>query len=91
MKEVFRIIKAINEGKCLKQDKPITKQSKYVGVCWNIRSNKWRASIYHKSKIIYVGDFKNDREAYEAIKKKRVELKIPYKHNNEVKKLKNLK
>ena len=91
MKEVFRIIKAINEGKCLKQDKPITKQSKYVGVCWDINKNHWQAVIHHKSKIIHVGTFKNDREAHEAIKKKRVELKIPYKHNNEVKKLKNLK
>ena len=67
------------------------KQSKYVGVGWSVNTKKWRATIYHGGKMIYVGDFKSDRKAHEAIKKKRIELKIPYNHNHEIKKIRKSK
>ena len=91
MKELLKILKASEEGRRFEYKKPITRQSKYLGVNWDINKNKWEATIYHEGKRIYVGGFKNDRKAHEAIKKKRIELKIPYKHNNEIAKIKKSK
>tara|TARA_R110000765_G_scaffold152537_1_gene255341 strand:+ start:214 stop:486 length:273 start_codon:yes stop_codon:yes gene_type:complete len=77
MKELNKILKAIKEGGRLEHKKQITKQSKYVGVSWDINAKKWQATIYHDAKSIYVGGFRNERNAHEAIKEKRIELKIP--------------
>ena len=38
--------------------------SKYTGVCWAKQKNKWKSSIYIKSKLIYLGLFINEEEAH---------------------------
>tara|TARA_R110000765_G_scaffold49374_1_gene100392 strand:+ start:715 stop:948 length:234 start_codon:yes stop_codon:yes gene_type:complete len=76
MKEVFRIIKAINEGKCLKQDKPITKQSKYKYVYWNINQEKWVGQFSHNGKVVNVGTNGNQYKMFLKVKELRSKLKL---------------
>jgi hypothetical protein len=40
--------------------------SKYRGVCWDKRSSKWQALIYHTGKRHYLGTFDNEEEAARA-------------------------
>jgi len=40
--------------------------SKYVGVSWHKRINKWRAGIYTKGKIKHLGYFTDEKEAAQA-------------------------
>lgn len=43
--------------------------SKYTGVHWNKKSNKWRSSIYIKGLVRNLGDYDNEVDAYNAYKK----------------------
>lgn len=49
--------------------------SKYVGVCWYKKYNKWRASIYIKNKQIFLGYFINELDAAKAYQDKLKEIK----------------
>lgn len=42
------------------------KTSKYVGVHWDKKSEKWRASIRIKKKLFHLGCFKNEIDAHHA-------------------------
>lgn len=42
-------------------------RSKYVGVFFFPRSNKWKAQTYHKGKTIRIGIFKTELEAAKAV------------------------
>lgn len=46
--------------------KHIKSSSKYVGVSWNKRKNKWVSQIYVDGKIKYLGSFKNEYDAHIA-------------------------
>lgn len=43
--------------------------SKFKGVCWHKTSGWWRAQIGHLGKVIYLGDFTNEKDAAEAYDK----------------------
>ena len=49
--------------------------SKYVGVCWNKNSKKWRAQISINGKSKRLGYFTNELEASEAYKKELNKIK----------------
>ena len=38
----------------------------YKGVCWNARSKKWRAQVTHENKVMYLGEFLKQEDAYDA-------------------------
>lgn len=40
-----------------------TGSSRYKGVCWNKRKNKWRARLSHKGKREFLGDFEDEQKA----------------------------
>jgi hypothetical protein len=40
--------------------------SKYRGVCWDSGASKWKAQIWHKSKLIHLGSFTEEEKAHEA-------------------------
>ena len=46
--------------------KHLKSSSKYTGVCWNKRANKWRADINVNGKLKYLGLFKDELKASEA-------------------------
>jgi len=46
--------------------KHIKSTSKYTGVCWNIKSNKWHAQIIINKKRIHLGYFINEMDAHNA-------------------------
>ena len=46
--------------------KHIKSSSKYVGVCWNKKSKKWKAAIKIEDKIKYLGLFTDEKEAAQA-------------------------
>jgi hypothetical protein len=56
----------------------VEKVSKYVGVIWSKKENKWRAKICFDKKQVYIGYFDSDEEAFNEInlKKKELGLKI---------------
>eukprot|EP01046_Picozoa_sp_COSAG06_P062713 COSAG06_NODE_14257_length_1174_cov_0.773023_2_plen_278_part_01 len=41
--------------------------SKFVGVCWQKKSRKWRAKINHSGKQQYLGSFDDEHEAARAV------------------------
>lgn len=43
-----------------------TGRSKYTGVSWDKRRDKWRADIYENYRKIYLGHFDNEEEAARA-------------------------
>lgn len=64
-------VKARKEGKVLtrRSPDPHRPRSKYRGLSWT--GKKWRAQIYDKGKIIYLGEYHTEEEAYDAILKHR--------------------
>ena len=46
--------------------KHIKSSSKYTGVCWNKRANKWTANITINKKLKHLGNFKLEIEAHNA-------------------------
>lgn len=46
--------------------KNIKNSSKYAGVSWRKDRNKWKSQIHHKSKLISLGVFNTEEEAYNA-------------------------
>ena len=48
--------------------------STYKGVTWNKRANKWTVQIMFNYKNIYMGDFRDEREAAIAYDEKAIEL-----------------
>lgn len=52
------------------------KSSKYRGVFWDKKSNKWRVAVYHKGKNYYLNGFVCEDDAAEAYNKKAIELNI---------------
>lgn len=52
---------------------PSNNTSGCKGVSWDKRSSKWRATIYHHKKRIYLGYFKNKEEAIKVRKQAETE------------------
>ena len=50
--------------------KHIKSSSKYTGVTWHKRANKWQAQILYKRKNIYLGCFNNEIDANNAYQNK---------------------
>jgi hypothetical protein len=48
--------------------------SKYVGVCWHKRDQKWVAHIRINGKPIHIGYFDTEEEAYQAYCKAKAEI-----------------
>jgi hypothetical protein len=50
------------------QNRPSYKDtsSKYQGITWHKRDQRWQAAIGHKGRTIYIGYFKDERMAHEA-------------------------
>tara|TARA_R110000803_G_scaffold163375_1_gene227021 strand:+ start:611 stop:1135 length:525 start_codon:yes stop_codon:yes gene_type:complete len=57
-------LQLITHRKNLSKDKKGT--SKYTGVCWHKRRNKWQSSIRINGKVEYLGSFKIEKEAAQA-------------------------
>lgn len=51
-------------------------KSIYVGISWNVSTQKWKATISLDNKTIFCGNFKNDREGAVARDKKIIALKL---------------
>lgn len=50
------------------RSKFLKKTSNYTGVCWNIKLKKWISQIYYSKKVIHLGVFQNEIDAYNAYK-----------------------
>ena len=48
--------------------------SKYTGVSWYKNYNKWKSTIYINDKVVHLGYFNTEEEAYEKYKEKLNEL-----------------
>lgn len=59
------------------------KTSKYVGVSFHEKRNKYRAKITHDGVKYFIGRFKTEREAALAVNQKCLELGIPIKNQIE--------
>lgn len=71
-----KALKEINEtGKLTPYHNP-KNSSKYKGVTYYRKTNKWMSQIGHKGKTIYVGLFNTELEAFEARQKKLIELNM---------------
>jgi len=57
--------------------------SKYFGVSFNKRDNKWKSEIRHQNKRYSLGSFKDEKQAAEAYNKKAVELYGEFANLNE--------
>jgi hypothetical protein len=55
--------------------KHLKSTSKYVGVCWDKRTNKWISQIVIKSSVKFLGRFETEEQASEAYQNKLKELK----------------
>ena len=49
-------------------------KSKYIGVTWHKRANKWTAQILYKRKNIHLGCFNNEIDAHNAYQNKLKEI-----------------
>lgn len=54
--------------------KHIKSKSKYVGVYWNKKLNKWTSSIYLKPKNVHLGVFENEYDAHLSYQNKLKEI-----------------
>ena len=54
--------------------KHLKSTSKYTGVSWNTKSNKWKSQIRINNKDIYLGLFINEKQASIAYNNKLKEL-----------------
>lgn len=64
--------------------KSLNKSSKYKGVNFHKKSNKWMARIRLNNKEIYLGIFKQEKDAARAYNKKAIELFGEYAKLNEL-------
>jgi hypothetical protein len=44
-----------------------TKTSKYLGVSWDTTQQRWRPRIHFNGKLVYLGAFKNEEDAYNVV------------------------
>jgi hypothetical protein len=58
--------------------------SKYKGVSWSNRRNKWVVVIGYNNKNIYIGQFSDEKEAARAYNKKALELNGEYAYLNKI-------
>ena len=61
------------ENSCNKKKKPET-TSKYKGVSWHLRYEKWQVQIRHNGKSIYLGYYHSEEQAHAAYCKAAAEL-----------------
>ena len=61
----------------LKRSKKENSTSKYKGVWFSKRHNKWIAELKVNQKKVYIGIYSNEEDAYQAVLKKKTELGIP--------------
>ena len=54
--------------------KRVDNTSGVKGVCWKKGLNKWYAQIKHNKELLYLGVFKDKKEAEKVVRKKREEL-----------------
>tara|TARA_B110000858_G_scaffold143389_1_gene162838 strand:- start:172 stop:570 length:399 start_codon:yes stop_codon:yes gene_type:complete len=54
--------------------KRVDNTSGVKGVCWKKNLNKWYAQIKHNKELLYLGVFKDKKEAEKVVRKKREEL-----------------
>jgi AP2 domain/HNH endonuclease len=57
--------------------------SGFIGVSWNYRKRKWRASITKDGRLFYLGDYKDEKDAARAYDAKALELFGPEAKINE--------
>ena len=57
-----------------KKHKKSKSKSKYIGVTWHKRANKWTAQILYKRKNIHLGCFNNEIDAHNAYQNKLKEI-----------------
>lgn len=60
------------------------KTSKYTGVCWNVKANKWQASINIKGKTLYLGIYADELEAAKAYNTALEEMQLTNKYKNKI-------
>ena len=58
--------------------------SKYKGVSWDAKNNKWQAGIHYEGKKVFLGRFNSEDDAAEAYNKKAGEVFGEYARYNEV-------
>jgi hypothetical protein len=56
--------------------KHIKSSSKYVGVCWNKKIEKWQSHIYINGKLKYLGLFTDELEAAQAYQNELNKIKL---------------
>mgnify|MGYP001558903680 CR=1 FL=1 len=66
----FNLRKATNSQNQMNRKNSSINTSGYKGVTWNKKLNKWRAQIYLEKKYIYLGYFKNIKDAASAYNEK---------------------
>jgi hypothetical protein len=69
----------VNEGSI--EDIIIKKRvtsSKYKGVCFDKKANKWRSQIKYKGKQIQIGRFKTEEQAYQSYLDYKIKNKIEF-------------
>ena len=59
---------------CWNRTKHVNTTSKYKGVTWNKLCNKWIAQIGYNGKVIYIGLFKDEKDAGRAYNVKAKEM-----------------
>lgn len=64
----YNLRPSTNAENC-KNQKPRNGTSKYKGVCWCKKRNRWRANIRINDKQTYIGQFKDEIEAAKAYDK----------------------
>ena len=56
--------------------------SKYVGVCWDKKREKWKGSIWNNGKQHHIGHFEIEENAAKVVNSKCQEFNIPLKNSN---------
>lgn len=76
---IYNLEYCSNRENCTHRSKTLNKSSKYPGVTFCKTTNKWRAYVYN-NRIIQLGRFNTEKEAYNVYKKYLLENNIKNKY-----------